>query len=280
MKRMTGAMVLEVRDSNPNGDPDRDSYPRIREDGRGEISPVSVKRKLRDLVDEKEGPVWKEFSNEFAPEENHILESRRRDRSQIFKELEGNGEVFIRKYWDARLFGCTFLENSKKSDAISRTQTGVVQIGMGVSTAPINVKELTFTNKAGVEGDKDRGMAPLGFKVVEHAVYTIPFFVNPSAAPKTNCTERDIDLFLKLMPFIYSHTRSMIRSQVEIVAIHTFTHNNALGSISDLKFIDAVTPKRKGELIPSSSLNDYELPEFSAVEKEFKERGIYKNFIV
>ena len=52
--RATGLLVIEVRNSNPNGDPDAESEPRtIDADGRGLISPVSFKRKLRD-------PYWKD----------------------------------------------------------------------------------------------------------------------------------------------------------------------------------------------------------------------------
>jgi len=60
--RATGLLIIEVRNSNPNGDPDRESDPRRRShDQRGVISGVSFKRKLRHLVHEKEGPVWKEM---------------------------------------------------------------------------------------------------------------------------------------------------------------------------------------------------------------------------
>ena len=52
LKRVTGLLVIEVVNSNPNGDPDRESDPRQRPNGRGEISPVSFKRKLRDLIDD------------------------------------------------------------------------------------------------------------------------------------------------------------------------------------------------------------------------------------
>ena len=48
--RITGLLIIEVRDSNPNGDPDNAGFPRQRPDDRGEISPVSIKRKMRDLV--------------------------------------------------------------------------------------------------------------------------------------------------------------------------------------------------------------------------------------
>jgi CRISPR-associated protein Csd2 len=47
IKRSTGLLIIEVVNSNPNGDPDRESDPRQRPNGLGEISPVSFKRKLR-----------------------------------------------------------------------------------------------------------------------------------------------------------------------------------------------------------------------------------------
>src|SRR5882757_2096428 len=92
--RITGLLVLEVRKSNPNGDPERESSPRQRPDGKGEISPVSVKRKLRDLVLEKEGIVWREIKSKLdiaADDEFQILENRGRDRASIKKLLEEPG---------------------------------------------------------------------------------------------------------------------------------------------------------------------------------------------
>ena len=90
-KRATGLLIIEVRNSNPNGDPDRESDPRQRQDGRGEISPVSFKRKLRDLIDDKEGQAWKEICGLAGANDNeqfHILEHRGRDRKLIEQELK------------------------------------------------------------------------------------------------------------------------------------------------------------------------------------------------
>ena len=58
INRATGLLIIEVVSSNPNGDPDRESDPRQRPNGQGEISPVSFKRKLRDLVEAKDQPVF------------------------------------------------------------------------------------------------------------------------------------------------------------------------------------------------------------------------------
>src|SRR3989442_1515849 len=131
--RITGLLILEVRKSNPNGDPERESSPRQRPDGKGEISPVSVKRKLRDLVFEKEGVVWRELKKglEIPDDERfQILESRGRNREDISKKLmeakAGKlGQAFIDAYWDGRLFGNTFLEEGG-SDT---TRSGVAHFG-------------------------------------------------------------------------------------------------------------------------------------------------------
>ena len=169
INRATGLLIVEVVNSNPNGDPDRESDPRQRPNGFGEISPVSFKRKLRDLVEDSEGPVFKAVCEKLKlKKENYkILESRGRDRNEIIKEMGdiGNFEqeafmqsVFVAKYWDGRLFGNTFLEEGGDKGYI---KTGVAQFSMGLSIAPILIQRHTNTNKAGVEGDKKQGMAPL-----------------------------------------------------------------------------------------------------------------------
>lgn len=257
--RATGLLVIEAINSNPNGDPDRESDPRQRPDGLGEISPVSFKRKLRDLVEDKQGPVWAELKKTLTlnDEEFEILESRGRDRAKIKKELEDGGQVFKKKYWDGRIFGNTFLEEG----ASTTIKTGVVQFGVGLSIAPIIIERHTNTNKAGVEGDKDRGMAPMAYRIVQHGIYCMPFFVNPSAAHKSGCTANDIKLLLALIPYAYTHTRSYVRPNVEILHAWYLEHKSQLGSCSDFKLIDALTPK-KNELpnSASSSRNEYTIP--------------------
>lgn len=258
MKRGTGLLIIEVINSNPNGDPDRESDPRQRPDGRGEISPVSFKRKLRDLVEDKDGPVWKAVSEaqKLKSDEYAILESRGRDRSQIKKEL--GEETFVRKYWDGRVFGNTFLEDEMDKGTI---KTGVVQFGLGLSIAPINIERHTNTNKAGVQKEKTQGMAPMGYRFVPHGVYVMPFFVNPSVAHKSGCTEADVELLLRLIPHAYSHTRSHARPFVELRHAWYCEHRNSLGSCSDFALIDALKPKRRGDPNqPSKSWDDYDVP--------------------
>ena len=257
LNRATGLLIIEVINSNPNGDPDRESDPRQRPDERGEISPVSFKRKLRDLVENKEGPVWQTIKGKMGlnDEEFMILEQRGRDRKLIENEL--NDGKFVRKYWDARLFGKTFLEK----EASTSIKTGAVQYGMGVSIAPILIERQTTTNKSGVQEGKDRGMAPLAYRIVQHGVYPMPFFVNSSAAKQSGCTKQDVDLMLKLIPYAYPHTASYIRPAVEIRHAWYMEHRGALGSCSDFALIEALTPKKINEPDrPSLIWQDYNVP--------------------
>lgn len=263
--RGTGLLIIEVRDSNPNGDPDRESDPRQRPDKRGEISPVSFKRKVRDLIQsdlesKKRGPVWNKITESFDPKPDAanfcVLESRGRKRDEIVKEVKDN--KFITKYWDARVFGCTFLEKEE-----SHIKTGVVQFGMGMSVSPVLIKRYTNTNKPGVEGDTDRGMAPLAYRIVEHGVYVMPFCINPTAAEKSGCTKLDIDVLLKVIPFAYPHNPSAMRPFVEIRHAWYMEHKSPLGSCSDFALIDAMKPTRKDGFNsekPSKSWDEYDVP--------------------
>ena len=259
LKRATGLLVIEVVNSNPNGDPDNESEPRTRVGERGEISPVSFKRKLRDLVEQKDGPVWQDISRTFQPEldakEFDILEKRGRDLKKIEAELKDGS--FVKHYWDARLFGNTFLEEGSSTSI----KTGVVQYGMGISVAPVEIQRHTLTNKSGVQEGKDRGMAPLGYRVVQHGVYCMPFFVNPSTASKSGCTRRDVDLMLRLIPYAYTHTASFVRPDVRIRHAWYIEHKTRLGSCPDSVLIDALTPIKNGDTQASSqSWSDYDAP--------------------
>lgn len=269
IKRATGLLVIEVVNSNPNGDPDRESDPRQRPNGFGEISPVSFKRKLRDLVEDTHGTVFTEICKKLSLDPRHyqILESRGRERGKIIKEMgkdikkfdeeEYLKSEFVSKYWDARLFGNTFLEKEGSKGYI---KTGVAQFELGLSVAPIQIIRHTNTNKAGVEENKEQGMAPLAYRIVEHGVYCMPFFVNPNFAHKSGCSSKDIDLLKALIPYAYDHTRSAIRPDVRIRHAWFMEHKNQLGSCPDYLLLDALTPKRIGPdpMASSTCWNDYD----------------------
>ena len=135
---------------------------------------------------------------------------------------------------------------------------------MGVSLCPVEIERMTTTNKAGVEEGKDRGLAPLSYRVVLHGVYVMPYFVNPTAARKSGCTEVDVELMKRLIPYAYTHTASYVRPMVTVRHAWHIEHKTALGSCPDFSLIDALTPRRRDGAdpeTPSRSWADYAVPQ-------------------
>ena len=271
--RCIGLTVLDVVMSNPNGDPDMESDPRtIDATGCGLITPVSYKRKFRDLVEDKDGLVLQAAKDKLGLDLSRyqILEARGRNRSDILKM---EAEQFQNTYWDARIFGNTFLESLKDKELTAKEKerkkeggyahfirTGAIQVGVGTSIAPVEIERLTMTNKSGVQEGKDRGMAPLGFRVVRHGIYTIPFYVNPTIAKKTGADRQDLELFKFLAPLVYQHTSSAIRPQINVLHVWFAEHKNPLGSCPDYLLIDALMPRIKTSITQPNSRSDYEIP--------------------
>ena len=263
IKRATGLLVIEVVNSNPNGDPDRESDPRQRPNGCGEISPVSFKRKLRELLEDHGSPFFQELPAKYRDASDHycILEHRGRERSKIIEEMGKDPNnfmqsTFVKKYWDARVFGNTFLEDGVNKGFI---KTGVVQFGMGVSIAPIEIIRQTNTSKAGVQAGKNAGIAPLGYRIVEHGVYCMPFFVNPNYAHKSGCSADDIELLKLLIPYAYEMNRSAVRPDVRIRHAWYIEHKNMLGSCPEYLLFEALTPeKNNNKNDPSISWSEYQ----------------------
>jgi Cas7 group CRISPR-associated protein Csh2 len=240
------------------------SDPRQRShDQRGVVTGVSFKRKVRDLIDNKEGEVWKQLANGRKTDEHDTLEARRHKRTEIEKLVNTNFDGFKKRFWDARIFGNTFLEKNGE-DTI---RTGVAQFALGTSIAPVRVERLTMTKMAPAQGAKEggeaptQGMAPLGYRVVEHGVYCMPFFINPTAALKSGCSAADIALLLKVIRYAYPHTAFHIRPFVEVRHAWYGEHTDSLGSFSEFRFVEAVTPTKKYDPDkPSTGWSDYDVP--------------------
>jgi len=157
-----------------------------------------------------------------------------------------------------------------------------------VSVAPIRTRFETWTNKAGVEEGKDRGLAPQALKFVEHGIYTVPFFVNPTQAAKTKCTKVDVDVMLVLLKHAFRDNPSTGRTQVEILHAHALTHKDPLGSFSDFALLDALAPKRIPESDkdkPSEARADYRIPTWEGIRdleprtgKKWSDVGTYTDY--
>ena len=115
-------------------------------------------------------------------------------------------------------------------------------------------------------------MAPLGFRVVRHGIYVLPFFVNPAIADKTGMTAKDLALLQFLIPYAYTQTSSAVRPFVDVLHAWYIEHKSPLGSCPDGLLVDALTPKLKEGVTEPISLSDYAVPTDKGLSDDLTKR--------
>lgn len=284
LKRGLIVMNIEVINSNPNGDPDTGGHPReihIGGNSYGVISAVSIKRKLRDILMKDFGKVLAKKVG-LSKAQCEILENPDHNRQELIDSINKNGyEQFANRFWDARVFGNTFLEqattaatatatatddktNTKKKEKNPRKnkhiRTGVVQFTQSFSVAPIETECFTTTKMLAVENDKDKGMAPSGTKFVKHGVYSVAIFINSTQSKGNGCTQADIELMKLMIPLAYRTSRSSGRPNVNIQNAYYIEFRNSLGGYDQQIFKSLIPVKKTDPNTPSISLDEYEFP--------------------
>ncbi len=282
-KRSFGVVFVESILSNYNGDPDADDMPRTLIDGHGLITPVCFKHRIRDLLTDHNGPTWEYLKTQLGLDDdayfiwesalkgydvNTPLEAKNKYWQKMVKK-EGY-EYLIKRFWDMRVFGTTALE-TKGEDSLNFTRTGCVSVSPLISLAPVEIINNTITKGNPLEPklmEKDQGtIAPFGFKVARHAVFSGFYVINPSKAHYTNTTEKDIKIFKSLIPYAFSNSTAASRSGVNVVqAIHV-DHDNPLGSFNESEFYNFCRPTFEGGR--SVSISQYKFRTKEEIEKRF-----------
>ena len=291
-KRSFGVVFVESILSNYNGDPDADNLPRTLIDGHGLITPVCFKHKIRELLEYHDSPVWEYLKLELDLDDDayYIWESalkgydaetpmEAKEKFWYKKFKKEGGEYLVNRFWDMRTFGTTALE-TKGKDSLKFTRTGCVSISPFISLAPVEIISQTITKGNPLRPElmkKDQGdIAPFGFKVARHAVFTGSYVVNPAYARATNTTEKDIDVFKALIPYAVSNSTSACRSGMNVVQAVHVAHDNPLGSFNESEFYEFCKPivdksvKQNG----STSLNQYTFKTQAEIENRFPDLNI------
>lgn len=274
-----GLLVIEVINSNPNGDPDEDNAPRRGDDNHGIISAVSVKRKIRDTIHCKEAPAWQEIKANLPDiDENRyqIYEVSGRKMGQI-KAADLQNE-----YCDARWFGTMDLQKAdekekgenKKSDHMEYVRTGGIVLGLGTSIAPVEVVELTNTRSRSSSEETERMMGNKCYKVVPYGIYYMPYFVQPTAWFRNACNEEDIRVFQSVIPYIYSCTASAIRPNVNLLHAWHLTYDGVrCNHYWDI--IKSLAPRANDPSVPMSDRSGCTIPSMQSLPESLT--GSLKN---
>ena len=263
-KRYDFILYFDVKDGNPNGDPDAGNLPRIdAETGNGIVTDVCLKRKVRNYVQiTKNGaPGYDIFVKEKAVL-NKEIDSVYKDlnidanakKTAKGEDVEKGREGMCRKFFDIRTFGAVLSTGANAGQV-----RGPVQLTFARSVEPIVAFEHSITRMAVTreeEIDKERTM---GRKyTVPYGLYRAYGFVSPHFAASTGFSAEDLDLFWEALTQMFEVDRSAARGLMSTRRLVIFEHNSALGSKPADELFRRVEAKRKDDsTAPARDFSDY-----------------------
>ncbi|KQT85705.1 type I-C CRISPR-associated protein Cas7/Csd2 [Methylobacterium sp. Leaf466] len=262
--------LFDVKNGNPNGDPDAGNLPRLDpETGRGLVTDVALKRKIRNYVAMAKGetPGFDIYMQERAVlNRAHMraytaldLKSESKKLPKEEEKARGLTKWMCDNFFDIRTFGAVM------STEVNAGQVrGPVQFTFALSEAPIVPLEVTIT-RSSVTNEKDALVndRTMGRKhIVPYGLYRAHGFVSGRLAndPKkgTGFSEEDLSLLWEALTNMFDHDRAAARGEMSARGLVVFEHESDLGNAPAHKLLDRVRVARaSGGEGPPRAFSDY-----------------------
>lgn len=262
-------MLFDVKNGNPNGDPDAGNLPRIDpETGNGIVTDVCIKRKIRNYVELVKGGGAEGY--EIYVREKVIL-NQQHERAYAAKGLDpkknkGDAievarEWMCQNFYDVRAFGAVMSTGKLMKCGQVR---GPVQLAFGESVHPIVPREVTITRMA-VTTEKDSeaqggGNRTMGRKyVVPYGLYRMHGFVSAPLAEKTGFSDTDLELLWEAIRGMFEQDHSASRGEMTLRRLIVFKHDNRFGNAAAHQLFGrvAVKPNKDPGSEPLRGFEDY-----------------------
>lgn len=274
------AVIMTVKNANPNGDPLNGNRPRITYDGLGEISDVCIKRKIRNRLLDAGYPV-------FVQSDDYRVDDYRSLRTRAEGELKGIDmkdetryrEEACKKWIDVRAFGQVFAYSSGKDEekGVSIGIRGPVSIHPAFSVCPVSVSSIQITKSVSGEGDGTKKASDtMGMKHrVDHGVYVFYGSMNPQLAEKTGFTDEDAEAIKNAIVNLFENDSSSARPEgsMEVHKVIWWKHNCKNGQYSSAKVHRALKVSLKEGVTEPKDISDYniEIQHLEGLEPEIIE---------
>jgi CRISPR-associated protein Csd2 len=255
-------LFFDVKDGNPNGDPDAGNLPRIDpETGHGLVTDVCLKRKVRNFVQlSDKGAGYDIFVKEKAILNNLIADAHKDDSvkgKEKGEKTEAARQVMCRKYYDVRTFGAVMSTGENAGQV-----RGPVQITFARSVDQIVPLEHSITRMAvatEAEAEKQHGdNRTMGRKfTVPYALYRCHGFISAPLAAQTGFSEEDLELFWQSLVNMFEHDRSAARGQMSARKLIVFKHEGKMGNAPAHHLFDLVTAEASDT--PVRSFDQYDI---------------------
>ncbi len=258
-KRYDFVLLFDVKDGNPNGDPDAGNLPRIdAETGMGLVTDVCLKRKVRNYVQLTGQDIFikeKGVLNVLIDEAHEQAAVKSKEKGE---KTEAARKWMCSKYYDIRTFGAV-MSTGKNAGQVR----GPVQLTFARSVEPIVALEHSITRMAvatEAEAEKQSGdNRTMGRKyTVPYGLYRAHGFVSAHLANQTGFSEEDLNLFWDSLLNMFEHDRSAARGMMATRGLYVFEHSTALGNAPAHKLFERIVVERKaGSTGPARSFEDY-----------------------
>jgi len=266
-------LVFDVKDGNPNGDPDAGNLPRVdAETGEGLVTDVCLKRKVRNYVQLTRGA---DAGYDIFVKEKAILN---REIEKVYEELgmkleeekgkkkPGKGEQvdsarkrMCEKFFDIRTFGAVMSTGANAGQV-----RGPVQMTFARSVDPVVTLEHSITRMAvatEAEAEKQGGdNRTMGRKnTVPYGLYVAYGFVSPALARQTGFGEDDLKLLWQALANMFEHDHSAARGLMSTQRLIVFKHDSELGNAPSHRLFDLVKIAKKEDVAVPRKFADYDV---------------------
>jgi len=260
-------LLFDVKDGNPNGDPDAGNLPRIDpETGNGLVTDVCLKRKVRNYIGLLKGeqPPYEIYVKEKAVltnQQKKAYDALSDEETQESSMVEQAKQWMCKNFFDIRSFGAVM---SLKEFNCGQVR-GPVQIGFARSVDRIFTGEHTITRMAvatQAEADKQKGdNRTMGRKfTVPYGLYRVHGFISAPLARQTGFTEEDLQLFWCALMNMFEHDRSAARGEMATQKLIVFKHDSELGNARARELFELITVERATDPgNPARSFSDYKV---------------------
>lgn len=270
------AVILRVKNANPNGDPLNSNRPRTNYENFGEITDVCIKRKIRDRLIErfvklggKAGKAEAKGQAVFVQSDDRKIDDAKSLRSRAEAVLgnklgsDETANLACAEWIDVRAFGQLFALSKKKGkkkedgndeegDAgISIGIRGPVTVQSAFSLVPIDITSTQITKSVNGEDTKDgkRSSDTMGMKHrVDQGIYVFYGSMNPQLAEKTKFSDEDAIAIKEILPRLFENDESSARpaGSMEVLKVLWWKHNCKSGQHSSAKVHHSLTVQAGG----------------------------------
>lgn len=260
--------LFDIKNGNPNGDPDNGNMPRVDVDTqKGLVTDVALKRKIRNYVDLKHGgkPPHAIYMREKAilnqtHAEAYAALGLKSETTKLPKDGAKARELtrwMCGNFYDVRTFGAVMT-----TDVNTGQVRGPVQLSFAESIDPILPQEITIT-RSSVTNERDAAKErTMGRKyIVPYGLYRCHGFVSASlagdATKGTGFNEDDLALLFEALCNMFEHDRSAARMEMNRQELIVFRHDSALGNAQAQALFRRVQVARRPDVKLARSFDDY-----------------------